>query len=312
MSPAVSVIVPAWNAAASLPETLDSVRRQSFTSFEAIIVDDGSTDDTAETARRAIDGDPRFRIIRQANAGVAGARNRALAEARGRYVANLDADDLWRTEFLAKTVAALEAGGPSTAFAFARSAWIDDAGELLADWSGWRPGPVDYREILLRNPVGNGSAALMRTEAVAALGGWDADLVRDFGPAEDWQLLLQLAAQGQVATVDEPLVLYRRSATSASADLGRAVRATHEVLRRRLSQSPRLPRADYWTSRSLGLLWTMRRAREAGQAQLARRLAVRAYLVNPLWFTLPELRAPILRRVVGRGSGRAHAAAARL
>lgn len=296
-TPVVSVIIPAWNAGWSLARTLDSVKRQTFADFEALVIDDGSTDDTAEVAAQAVADDPRFRLIRQANSGAAGARNRGLAEARGRYLANLDADDVWRPEFLARTVEALEAAGPDAAFAFARSAWIDADDRLLPGANGWTDGPVDYRELLLRNPVGNGSAALLPTAAVAALGGWDGDLVRRFGPAEDWQLLLQLAARGPIAAVNETLVLYRMTASGASSNVERATQAALEVIRRRRETAPRLPRADYWAARSLTLLWLARRARGAGRRRLTLWLAAQAYLLNPLWFRLPELRAPLASRL---------------
>src|SRR4051812_8060223 len=99
-APTVSVIIPAYNAEAFVGRTLASLRAQSFTDFEAIVVDDGSKDATAAVVQAVVEADPRFRLIRQANGGVAVARNRALAEVRGRYVANLDADDLWRPQFL--------------------------------------------------------------------------------------------------------------------------------------------------------------------------------------------------------------------
>jgi glycosyltransferase involved in cell wall biosynthesis len=304
-TPLVSVIVPAHNAAPFIARTIASLRAQTFTDFEAIVVDDGSTDDTANVARAAMAGDPRLRLVRQANARVAAARNRGLAQARGRYVANLDADDIWRPQFLERTVEALEAAGEGATLAFARSLWIDADGAVLAGEAAGPPGPVDYRAILLRNPIGNGSAALMRHAAVSEAGGYDEGLVREFGQAEDWQLFLQVAARGRVIALDEPLVLYRISPQSTSHGLERAARASLEVIRRQRSRRPRLPRPDYWAARSLTLLWLARRALGLGRRGLALRFAAEAYLWNPLWFTLPELRAPVwgaLRRLAGRRS----------
>jgi glycosyltransferase involved in cell wall biosynthesis len=312
-APLISVIIPAYNAAAFVGRTLASLQAQSFTDFEAIVVDDGSTDDTAEVVRQAVEGDPRFRLIRQANGGVAAARNRALAEASGRYVANLDADDLWQPPFLERTVQALEVAGEAAVFAFARTLWIDEHDRLLEQTQMRLAAIVDYRELLTRNPVGNGSAMLMRADAVRAVGGYDAGLVRDFGQTEDWQLLLQLSWRGMVATVDEPLVLYRIVPQSSSHALERSARAALEVIRRCESHGPRLRRHDYWTARSLTLLWLARRAVGMKRLGLAARFAGQAYLFNPLWFTLKELRAPVLkallsplrlgRRLVGAASG---------
>lgn len=294
-SPLVSVIMPAYNAAAFVARSLASLEAQTFANFEVIVVDDGSTDGTAAVVVEAVGDDPRFRLIRQANAGVAAARNRALAEARGRYVGNLDADDLWRPTFLERTVAALEAAGEGAAFAFARTLWIDREDNLLPQVEARLPARVGYRDLLIRNPVGNGSAMLMRLSAVRAVGGYDQELVREFGQAEDWMLLLGLSWRGEVVVVDEPLVLYRINPLSASHALEKAAAGALAVIARCRAEGPRLRRADYWAAHSLALLWLARRAARMRRPGLALRLAGRAYLGNPLWFTLRELREPMLK-----------------
>jgi glycosyltransferase involved in cell wall biosynthesis len=307
--PTVSVVVPAYNAAGHLGRTLSSLRSQTYPDFEVIVVDDGSTDATAEIVAQTAEADARFRLVRQANRGVAAARNRGLAQARGLYFANLDADDLWRPQFLEKTVAALDAA-PGASFAFARSRWIGPDDQLLPNADAPRIGPVDYRELLLRNPVGNGSASLMRTHDVLRLGGYDEALVRDFGNGEDWRLSLQLARLGEIAVVDEPLVLYRIAPGSSSHAVERAAKGACRVIAQCAGEPPKLPIRDYWAARSLALLWLARRARSQGRRGLRLRLLAAAYLTNPLWFTLPELRAPfvaLFRRLGRRLRGQATA-----
>jgi len=292
-APAVSIIIPAYNAAWSIGRTLASLRAQTLAEFECVIVDDGSTDETASLVEDCIAGDPRFRLIRQENAGVAAARNRGLREVGGRYVANLDADDMWRPQFLSRVVEGLECAGPAATLCFARSVWVGPDDALLGEIP--EPlGQADYRDILIRNPIGNGSAALMRRDVVLACGGWDAGLVQDYGSTDDWQLQLQLAALGGVVVVDEPLVLYRISLGSASWDLERSARAVIEVIRRRQAASPRLPRTDYWTARSLAMLSLLRRARQSRQPRLMVWMAAQIYLCNPAWFGEPDLRRPIV------------------
>lgn len=94
-----SIIIPVYNAEAFIQTTLQSIYNQTFPDYEIIVVNDGSTDDTAEILARQ--ADPRLRVFHQANAGVSVARNRAISESRGKYVAFLDADDVWTRDHLA-------------------------------------------------------------------------------------------------------------------------------------------------------------------------------------------------------------------
>ncbi|MCC5969917.1 MAG: glycosyltransferase family 2 protein [Pararhodobacter sp.] len=110
-APGISVIVPVYNVAAHVGACIDSLRAQSLTDFEALVIDDGSTDGSGEVALEAIAGDPRFRLIRQANRGLSGARNTGLEAARGEFIAFLDSDDQFAPGFLAQMYAALVADG---------------------------------------------------------------------------------------------------------------------------------------------------------------------------------------------------------
>ena len=110
--PLVSIVTPVYNAAQFLPETLASVRAQTMTDWEQILVDDGSTDNSVAIAEAASRGDSRFRLLRTPqNGGPTVARNMGLAVARGRYIAFLDADDIWMPEKLTRCVKWMTANG---------------------------------------------------------------------------------------------------------------------------------------------------------------------------------------------------------
>jgi glycosyltransferase involved in cell wall biosynthesis len=298
------VIIPTYNGSWCIERTLRSVQRQTLTDFEAIVVDDGSTDDTAEVARRCVAGDRRFRVVRQPNAGVAAARNRALGEAKAPYAAPLDHDDLWEPAFLAETTTALDRVGARAVMAFARSVLIDAQDRTPPQAPAAIPALVDYRELLRRNPIGNGSAMVARTEALREVG-FDTDLVARFGQADDWWTQLQLSWRGEVIFIDAPLVRYRITAAGASnAQIRKIARATREVLRRARRSGPRLAARDYWDARSLAMVWQARRARAAGQTRLALALGAEAYASHPLWVLEPELRDPIIQSVAKRFSRR--------
>lgn len=114
-APAVSVIIPCYNAAKFINAALESVRNQSLTSFEILAVDDGSADGTADVIARAAAADPRIRLIRQENAGAGAARNRGLREARGHFVTFLDSDDLYERDFLRSMLIRLRSTGADMA-----------------------------------------------------------------------------------------------------------------------------------------------------------------------------------------------------
>lgn len=99
--PKVSIIVPAYNVAPWVEETLNSVKKQTFNDFECIIVDDKSTDNTAHIVRRICDSDIRFKLVKNKyNYGVSVSRNIGMNMAKGEYISFLDADDLWHPEFI--------------------------------------------------------------------------------------------------------------------------------------------------------------------------------------------------------------------
>src|SRR5690349_2218185 len=108
--PLVSIIVPCYNYAHYLGQTLENVRTQEYAGWECLIVDDGSTDETDKVAASFVDKDTRFRYIHQHNKGLSGARNTGIAHAEGDYIQFLDSDDLIHPSKLLKQVAILEAG----------------------------------------------------------------------------------------------------------------------------------------------------------------------------------------------------------
>lgn len=107
----VSIITPCYNGARFVAETIESVLRQTYADWEMIVVDDGSSDGSDRVIEAYVDRDPRIHLIRQANAGTACARNAALRQASGRYIALLDADDLWEPDFLERQLAFMRRKG---------------------------------------------------------------------------------------------------------------------------------------------------------------------------------------------------------
>jgi len=174
----VTVVIPAYNAAATIDETLYSVRAQTHRNLEIIVVDDGSCDTTPQIIQRHADEDPRIRIIWQPNAGVAAARNRAIAEAKSDYIAPVDADDLWNPDKIEKQLAALLSGGPEVGLVYTWSARINACSVIVNDSPGARHSGVVTYQMCRGNFIGNGSAVLMRKTAIQEAGGYDSGLRR--------------------------------------------------------------------------------------------------------------------------------------
>ena len=222
----VSVIIPAFNAAATIEETLLSVRRQTHQALEIIIVDDGSADRTLAVAEAQATLDPRVRVLSQANAGVAAARNRGIAEARGDVVAPIDADDLWRPRKVERQLRALRAGGPEIGLAYCQSAVIDEDSIITANNNGPIHGGDVLPHLFYGNFVGNGSSPLMRKRLVEEVGGYDASLrARKAQGCEDWKLYLLLAERSHFAVVSDHLVGYRYTRAAMSGDVAQMLRS---------------------------------------------------------------------------------------
>jgi glycosyltransferase involved in cell wall biosynthesis len=216
----VTVVIPAFNAADTIDETLCSVRSQTHHHLEIFVVDDGSVDATAEIVRRHCAEDHRVRLIQQPNGGVAAARNRGIAEATGELVAPIDADDLWRPDKLEKQLAALRRGGEAVSLVYTWAAIIDDDSQVLAA----KPGPthdgIVFEHFFRGNFVGNGSSALMRRAAIVEAGGYDPTLrARSAQGLEDYQLYFRIATRHRFSVVREHLTGYRRTTNSMSADV---------------------------------------------------------------------------------------------
>ncbi len=237
--PLVSIIIPAYNAAATLGETLASARAQTWPSLEIIVVDDGSRDQTAEIAAKHAARDPRVTLIRKKNGGVSAARNDAIARSRGAFIAPLDSDDIWHPEKLVRQMRRMAALGPQCGFVYCLSRNIDGESRVISRKGVPGFEGAAFLRFLLVNPVGNGSAPVFRREAVESVGGYDPDPALQ--SVEDGLLQQLIARRWTVGCVSEALVGYRRADSSLSANAIRhktAQLAALSVVRRQCPDAP--------------------------------------------------------------------------
>lgn len=217
--PLVTVVIPACNAAATLAATLAAAACQTHKAIEILIVDDGSTDQTAAIAAGFCAAEPRARLLSQPNRGVAAARNRGILAAKGDYVALLDADDLWHPEKLARQLDAIRRAPVPPGFVYTWCRRIDMAGRVVAqDHQVELHGRAFWRHLYL-NVAGNGSAILAPRSALLEAGGFDeGQRAAGLDGNEDWLMQLRIAGTRSIACVPEYLVGYRLTDGAMSAD----------------------------------------------------------------------------------------------
>jgi glycosyltransferase involved in cell wall biosynthesis len=241
--PTFSVIMPAYNAERTIGSAIRSVLQQSRDDFELIVVDDGSTDDTARCVGEF--GDPRIRFLTRAHGGPAAARNKGIEVACGVYVSMLDSDDMWLPSYLETMDAALRAA-PSAALAYT-DAWVldGDTGRIRSStaMAYWRPPstpPVDPRTFLLllldRNFIF--TSATVRRTVLTDLGGYDERLWY----AEDYELWVRIVAAGHSAVRGGDVLAIHRdradSLTSNTARLYQGICRVYDVIREKHDFDP--------------------------------------------------------------------------
>jgi len=233
--PRISVITAVYNAEAFLEPTLRSLLAQTHRDFEAVIVDDGSADNSNEIVERLAAGDSRIRIVRQANTGIAGALNRGIHESRGEFIAFLDHDDLWKPDKLARQLACIEQDD-SVGFVGCYSALIKPDGSSL----GWRFGTAAagnvYRDMLFCDLVAGGSVALVRRAAFDQAGLFDP--APEIQGRSDWEQWIRISRLWKYAMVEDILVGYTRSPTNYSRDYDHMANAGKAVLDKAAADDP--------------------------------------------------------------------------
>ncbi len=240
MSPTISIIIPAYNAEATILETIASVQQQTFSNFELIVINDGSADRTLELLSTVEDS--RLKMFSYTNGGLPTARNRGISHATGEFIAFLDADDLWTPNKLEAQLAALEKH-PEAGVAYSWTCNMGEKGELLYPVTPVYNGNV-YANLLVWNFLSNGSNPLIRFQAIKSTGDFDPTLKS----SEDWEYWLRLATRWHFVAVSEVQVFYRRSSTSMTTKVETIKQASLIVLEKAFRTAP--PELQYLKNQS--------------------------------------------------------------
>ena len=228
---AVSVIIPVFNGASTIAETVESVVSQTFQDIEIIVINDGSTDETLTVLSQF--ADPRIRVFSYENAGSSQARNHGIKKATGEFITFIDADDLWSADKVELQLKALE-NDPDAGVAYSWTTFIDEAGCVLYHQTpAYDEGDI-YPALLVKNFMCSGSNILARRSVITAAGEFDTHL----SSVVDWEYYLRLAAHCQFALVKKHQVFYRKSSTSISGNLPQVESNSVEVINRAFQQAP--------------------------------------------------------------------------
>ncbi|MBD1935704.1 MULTISPECIES: glycosyltransferase family 2 protein [Cyanophyceae] len=242
-----SVIIPTYKVEKYIAAAIESVLNQTYQNFEIIVVNDDSPDRSIEICQQFTDS--RIKIVSQKNRGLAGARNTGIRHAQGDYIALLDGDDLWLPEKLEKHFEHLESS-PAVGISFSRSAFIDEAGNSLGTYLMPKLKEITPPDLLRDNPVGNGSAAVIRKEVLEAIKFQDNfygtveyfyfdDVFRQAEDIECWLRIL-LQTNWKIEGIPEALTLYRVNSGGLSASLLNQFEALQKVIEKTRSYAPEL------------------------------------------------------------------------
>jgi glycosyltransferase involved in cell wall biosynthesis len=238
--PLVSVIIPAYNAAWCVRRAIDSVLAQDFGNHEVIVVNDGSTDDTAHVLAAYAET---IRIIHKANGGLSSARNAGIHAARGEYVCFLDADDWWLEGKLKRQVELMRAH-PELGFCSTAARVVDPDGKLVNIWEcpQWQGSLLQHLFRENAAVAGSGSAVLAKRELLLRVGDFDESL----RSLEDIDMWIRLAAKAAYACVEEPLTVILKHPHSMSRNLEVMRQAAIQVMHKHRGLLPKQHQGGFW------------------------------------------------------------------
>ena len=263
--PRISAVICAFNAETTIAEAIQSVLRQSVRDLEVVVIDDGSIDGTADVVARCGLLDERVQLIIQSNGGIANARNRGVREARGEYIAFLDADDFWDENHLAIHTEMLS-DDPDLAVAFGNVRHVDVLGRETGDRSRTPKGEVSARAAFSGNPCTTCSTMIIRRSVFDTAGPFGTGLDH----AEDQEWILRLLLRGfHMACSSETSTAYRASPSGQSSDLAKMFHGFLSVREMAFREAPDFASRYAGEAEGRICLYLARRAIRLGQGTKA-------------------------------------------
>lgn len=256
MSPAFTVVMPAYNAAAYLSQTIESVLSQTFTDFELIIIDDGSTDGTSEIAHEYSKIDNRVKVLLQHNQGVSATRNKGIDLSQSKYIAFIDADDKWFPENLQIHFGHLEEN-PHLGVSYAKVEFLHPDGNHTGKIARGRLTKLQPQHFLYENPTMTVSNIVVRRQVFEEIGGFDSTM----SYSEDIDFLFRTTcSHWKIEGIDRVLLGYRTTQGGLSSQLYKMEEGWEILMSKARAKAPELVDRHYLRARSNHLRYLARRA----------------------------------------------------
>ncbi len=238
-SPLISVIIPVYNGEKTIEETIASLLQQTYSNWELIVIDDGSSDRTPIVIQDILAQHPQIqgRLVSYPQTGACASRNRGAALAQGKFLAFLDADDVWTADKLELQLEALQ-NSPRAKVAYSWTDYINTTGKFLYPGGHATHQGNVYEYLLLSNFLENGSNALICRDAFKNVGGFDESVTG----VDEWDLFIRMAQQSEFScefvVIPQVQVFYRLSNQSLSARIDRQASECLKVIDRAFQSSP--------------------------------------------------------------------------
>lgn len=253
--PIVSVVIPSYNCAHLLPETIASVQTQSYPDWELLIINDGSTDDTEIQIKQRLEtlSDDRIQLISKSNRGVSNTRNFGANLAQGEIIAFLDADDRWLPDHLETHVNRF-IHQPELGISFGRVEFLTAGGERTGKTTQKYLYPIPSHHFLSTNPTVTTSNLLVRTSIFKALQGFDESI----NHSEDMDFLFRASHLTSISGIDRVLVQYRIQTTGLSSTLEKMEKGWYHLIDKARQSHPDLVDRHYNAAHTAQLLYLAR------------------------------------------------------
>ncbi len=256
MKIAVTIVVPAYNASEYIAKTVKSVLQQTYTDFELLVIDDGSTDDTADIVHNFSLQDSRVKLISQENQGVSVARNTGIKMAKGEFIAFLDADDLWLPNKLVSHLEHLHQNS-EVGVSFGKVEFLSSNGELTGYISNSPLGAIKSEYLLYENPTVTTSNIVVRREVFEQVGYFDEQI--SYSEDLEWLLRLSCHQAWKIEGINKVLTRYRISQNSLSSDLYKMEQGWNLLINKVMNYAPYLVNQHYYKAQSRYLRYLARR-----------------------------------------------------